>query len=168
MFTVTDHTGPIYVLYFTSWSLPDYLSRNISEEFFLSSGIQRSVVRWMSTDFSVSGFSLVLLFNPKDGGNMFLRNISWHSTNYTALYLERHNSSQPPLRVPQILRRNISVTSEEGLSPSLYKACPEWFNGLPEKKEIEEDGKNEGEKEGGMIFWFFMSWIYDIYIIGRI
>jgi hypothetical protein len=36
-----------------------------------------------------------LFFDYEDGGDMFLRNIGWHSTDYTALYPERHqcNSS---------------------------------------------------------------------------
>jgi hypothetical protein len=29
---------------------------------------------------------LGLLFNPEDGGDMFLRNFGWLSTDYTALY----------------------------------------------------------------------------------
>jgi hypothetical protein len=33
------------------------------------------------------------LFNLENGGNMFLRNISWLSTNYTALYPRRQKSS---------------------------------------------------------------------------
>jgi hypothetical protein len=32
------------------------------------------------------------LFNPQDGGDMFLRNVSRLSTNYTTLYPRRHNS----------------------------------------------------------------------------
>jgi hypothetical protein len=34
-------------------------------------------------------FSLGLLFNPEVGGNMFLRNFGWLSTDYTALYPRR-------------------------------------------------------------------------------
>jgi hypothetical protein len=34
---------------------------------------------------------------------MFLRNVGWLSTDYTALYPRRQNSSQPPLWEPQIL-----------------------------------------------------------------
>jgi hypothetical protein len=33
------------------------------------------------------------LFDPEDGGDMFLRDISWHSTDYTALYPRRESSS---------------------------------------------------------------------------
>jgi hypothetical protein len=38
------------------------------------------------------GFLLGWLFDPEDGGDMFLRNVSWLSTDYTALYLSRQNS----------------------------------------------------------------------------
>jgi hypothetical protein len=36
-----------------------------------------------------AGFLLGLFFNPEDGGNMFLRNFGWFSTDYTALYPRR-------------------------------------------------------------------------------
>jgi hypothetical protein len=40
-----------------------------------------------------SGFFLGLFFHTQDGGDIFLRNIDWLSTDYTALYPKRHNSS---------------------------------------------------------------------------
>jgi hypothetical protein len=40
----------------------------------------------------VLGFSLGLLFKPKDG-EMFLRNVGWLSTDYTAIYPGKHNPS---------------------------------------------------------------------------
>jgi hypothetical protein len=33
-------------------------------------------------------------FDPDDGGNMLLRNVGWHSTDYTAAYLRRWYSSE--------------------------------------------------------------------------
>jgi hypothetical protein len=36
---------------------------------------------------------LGLFFDPEDGGDMFLQNASWLSTDYTALYPRRLNSS---------------------------------------------------------------------------
>jgi hypothetical protein len=33
-------------------------------------------------------------FDPEDGGDMFLRNVGWHSTDYTALYPRRWYSSK--------------------------------------------------------------------------
>jgi hypothetical protein len=34
-----------------------------------------------------------LFYNPEDGGDMFLRNIGYHSTHYTASYPRRRYSS---------------------------------------------------------------------------
>jgi hypothetical protein len=36
---------------------------------------------------------LGLFFDPEDGGNMFLQNVDWLLTDYTALYPRRQNSS---------------------------------------------------------------------------
>jgi hypothetical protein len=38
---------------------------------------------------SRSGFLLGLFFNPEDGGDMFLQNISWLSMVYVVLYIRR-------------------------------------------------------------------------------
>jgi hypothetical protein len=65
------------------------ISRRIS-----SSGIWHRVVRWVSTD--VWEEHIVSIFDPEDGGDMFLRNVVWNSTDYTALYPIRdtlHNHS---------------------------------------------------------------------------
>jgi hypothetical protein len=40
-----------------------------------------------------AGFLLCLFFDPEDGGDMFLRNAGWLSTDYTALYPRRYNCS---------------------------------------------------------------------------
>jgi hypothetical protein len=40
-----------------------------------------------------ASFSLGLLSDPDDGGDMFLRNVGWLSPHYTALYPRRQNSS---------------------------------------------------------------------------
>jgi hypothetical protein len=39
-----------------------------------------------------SGFLLDLFFDPEDGGDMFLRNVGWLSTDYMALYTRRQCS----------------------------------------------------------------------------
>jgi hypothetical protein len=44
------------------------------------------VVALLSTFFH-TGFLLGLFFNPEDGGDMFLRNVGWLSTDYTARYI---------------------------------------------------------------------------------
>jgi hypothetical protein len=55
-----------------------------------------------------SAFTLVSCwthyFDPEDGGNMFLRNVGWHSTDYTTLYPRKLYSLEPPLWEPQILQ----------------------------------------------------------------
>jgi hypothetical protein len=50
-------------------------------------------------------FTLVycLLSDPEDGGNMFLRNVGWFSTDCKTLYPRGHNFWQPPLWEHQIL-----------------------------------------------------------------
>jgi hypothetical protein len=42
-----------------------------------------------------AGFLRALFFDREDGGNMFLGNVSLFSTDYTALYPRRQNSSHP-------------------------------------------------------------------------
>jgi hypothetical protein len=48
-------------------------------------------------------------FDPKDGGDMFLRNVGWHSTDYTMLHPRSGCSSEPPLWKPQILQSDYSL-----------------------------------------------------------
>jgi hypothetical protein len=63
------------------------------------------VVCWKSIDVSEehvallatcfhAGFLLGLFFEPENGGDMFLWNVSWLLRDYTALYHRRQNSSQ--------------------------------------------------------------------------
>jgi hypothetical protein len=51
-----------------------------------------SVIALLATCFH-AGFLLGLFFEFEDGGNMFLRKVSWLSTHYTALYLKMQSSS---------------------------------------------------------------------------
>jgi hypothetical protein len=46
---------------------------------------------------------LSFFFDPEDGGDVFLRNVSWHSTDYTALYPRRWYSPQHPVRKHPVL-----------------------------------------------------------------
>jgi hypothetical protein len=59
--------------------------------------------------------------DPEDGGYMFLLNVGWHSTDYTALYPRIWYSSQPPLSKPKILQIKIYFTilfqTEHSFSP---------------------------------------------------
>jgi hypothetical protein len=48
--------------------------------------------RKINTWFHV-GFLLCLFFDPEYGGDIFLRNLGWLSTDYTALYPRRQNPS---------------------------------------------------------------------------
>lgn len=46
-----------------------------------------------STVLLAAYFLLGYLLDPKDGGDMFLRTVSWLSTQYMALYPKRQNFS---------------------------------------------------------------------------
>jgi hypothetical protein len=52
---------------------------------------------------SHAGFLSDLVFNPEDGGDMFLRKVGWLSTDKTVFYLRRQNSSQAMLSEPQMI-----------------------------------------------------------------
>jgi hypothetical protein len=41
-----------------------------------------------------AAFLLGLFLHPEDGGDMFLQNVGWLSTDYTALYSKRQYSSE--------------------------------------------------------------------------
>jgi hypothetical protein len=61
----------------------------------------------------VAGFFLSLLFNPEDRGDISLRNVSWFSKDFTALYPWRYNSFRNPLFSLRVtLTMKSSVTSE--------------------------------------------------------
>jgi hypothetical protein len=83
-------------------------------------GPQRRLVHWKPTDVSeqrvasifgverakqtsVKQVASCLFFDLEIGSYMFLRNVGWLSTDCTALYPRRQNSSQPSLWEPQIL-----------------------------------------------------------------
>jgi hypothetical protein len=54
-----------------------------------------------------------LFFDPEDGSDMFIRNVGWLSTDYTALYPRRQNSS-----------REESVAPAENQTPLQTVAIP--------------------------------------------
>jgi hypothetical protein len=49
------------------------------------SGLKRSAYCMLR-----SGILVCLLFNPEDGGNIFLRNVGWLPSDYTALYSRKN------------------------------------------------------------------------------
>jgi hypothetical protein len=74
-------------------------STDISLQRVLFSGILRRVFLWKSINVSEGAepcflpvshwFPVWFFFEPEDGGEMFLRNVGWISTDYTALYPRR-------------------------------------------------------------------------------
>jgi hypothetical protein len=60
---------------------------------------QKMLVRWARNQREIlpPAFTLVscspYFFDPEDGGDIFLRNVGWHSTDYTTLYPRRWYSS---------------------------------------------------------------------------
>jgi hypothetical protein len=58
-----------------------------------SSATNQRESRWPATCFH-AGFLLGLFFDPADGGDMFLRNVGWHSTDYKALYIPEYGTLQ--------------------------------------------------------------------------
>jgi hypothetical protein len=46
-----------------------------------------------------AGFLLGLFLDPEDGVDMYLRNVGWRLTDYTALYPRKYNSSQKELLI---------------------------------------------------------------------
>jgi hypothetical protein len=81
----------------------------------------------LATCFHV-GFLLGLFFDPEDGGDVFLRNVSWLSTDYTALHPRRLYSSKPPLWEAQILQSNNNAHCTTGLTWLRKRQSPqhEW------------------------------------------
>jgi hypothetical protein len=48
-----------------------------------------------------AGFLLGFVFDHEDGSDIFLRNVGWLSTDYTALYPRRQNSSEVSVELVQ-------------------------------------------------------------------
>jgi hypothetical protein len=60
--------------------------------------LEESLVTYLGSEYKLAtrfhaGFLLSLFFDREYGADMFLRNVSWHSTDYTALYPRRWYSS---------------------------------------------------------------------------
>jgi hypothetical protein len=63
-----------------------------------------------------------LLFDPKDGGDMYLRNVGWYSTDYTALYSRRFLSWRLLFCIlTYILARDTYLTSQRVNIQHFYK-----------------------------------------------
>jgi hypothetical protein len=58
------------------------------------------------------GFLLDFFLNSEERGDIFLRNISWLSSDYTELYLRWQNSTLPPLWEPEILQAKSCLYSQ--------------------------------------------------------
>jgi hypothetical protein len=56
---------------------------------------------------------LVLLFDPEDGGNMFLQNVGLLSPDYTALYPRSQNSSVTTMRISNTTPLHYSTEKRE-------------------------------------------------------
>jgi hypothetical protein len=54
---------------------------------------------------------LCLFFGPEDGGDIFLRNVGWLSTDYTAFYLRRQ-------KYIHIIRRKFSEDTSSSIKAS--------------------------------------------------
>jgi hypothetical protein len=63
---------------------------------------------------------------------MFLRNVGWTSTEFTALYPRRQNSSQPPLREPQIKKSCFSLRIYSNTTPWIVIALVHFPLSLPQ------------------------------------
>jgi hypothetical protein len=70
------------------WECQPTFRRNISHPFLVSKNKPSKKPALLATCFH-AGFLLGLLFDTETGGGMFLRNVGWHSTDYTALYRHR-------------------------------------------------------------------------------
>jgi hypothetical protein len=78
-----------------------------------------------------AGFLLGLVFDPEDGGDMLMRNVGCLSTDYTALYPRKQNSS--PLSLFSSVINDTSSTTYV----TWPRICDWWFRG-------NADGSNIG------------------------
>jgi hypothetical protein len=81
----TDYTA-CHLLW--RWFLVQYIFSTLKMEAICSSETSVDTKRTtrLATCFD-AGFLLSLFFDPEDGGDMFLRNVGWHSTDCTACHL---------------------------------------------------------------------------------
>jgi hypothetical protein len=82
----------------------------------------QSESRWQAELCFHAGFLLGLFFDPEDRGDMFLRNVGWLSTDYTALYHRIWYSSIWVLFVlkPISFRNNRKLYKESILNIGIY------------------------------------------------
>jgi hypothetical protein len=59
-----------------------------------------------------ASFLLGILFNPEDGGDMFLRNVGWFSTDYIAIYPRTLENKTFGMRIPVASKPYINICAQ--------------------------------------------------------
>jgi hypothetical protein len=86
-----------------------------------------------------AGFLPGLLFDPEDGGDMFVRNVSWLETDYTVLNPRRQNSSS---RIWPVGRRR-----NRGRGRGTRRRKREGGGGWEEEEDDDDEQEEEEEEE---------------------
>jgi hypothetical protein len=122
LLTVFDHTGDGFC--------PNNKdeSRNLCFKWgLLQGGISIVQIMFVGNKLAIcllAGFCWTYFFHPEDGRDMFLRNVGWNSTDYTASYPRRLYSPWLPLWKLQVLHNKPCCSV-------LSQACLCLINSLP-------------------------------------